>query len=107
MSETKKDWRMEMKEILANHLKQVEQLQIATPALSANPENVNPDHPTHSLEELLECPDCYPKIKKAVLDKEVLSRKEKEFECDGCGTRVDESEESCPTCGGKDAHHRD
>ena len=63
-------------------------------------------HKPHSLADLLDCPDCYPKIKKGVLEKEILSRKDKEFECVDCGTRVDESEESCPTCGGKDAKHR-
>ena len=63
-------------------------------------------HPTHTLDDLVNCVDCYPRVRDKVLEKEVLSRKDKEFECVDCGTRVDETEESCPTCGGKDARHR-
>ena len=104
LSEPKKDWRLEMKEIveqtIKNRLEELKPKETEIPVPSAD------KHKPHSLADLLDCPDCYPTIKKGVLEKEILSRKDKEMECIDCGTRVDESEESCPTCGGKDAKHR-
>lgn len=103
MSEEKKDWRLEIADIVDQRLK------AWTPPTTTYPpslEEVNDKHPTHKLEDLLTCPDCYPKIRKAVLDKEILSRKNKELECVNCGTGVDEDEPECPTCGSKDARHR-
>lgn len=65
------------------------------------------EHKPHTLEDLLDCPDCYPNIKKKVLEKEILSRKDKEYECINCKTGVDEDEETCPTCGETEARERD
>jgi len=61
----------------------------------------------HFSEEEEICPDCYPVVKKKVLEKEILSRLDKPYECVNCGTRVDEDEEYCPTCHGTEARSRD
>lgn len=105
MSETPKDWRKEVGEIfkqeavkLLKNMKQPVESGVTAPSADS--------HKPHKLADLLDCPDCYPKIKKAVMDKEIMSRKDKEYECIDCGTRVDETEEECPTCGGRDAKHR-
>ena len=102
MSELKKDWRIELKEIVEQTVKT--QLEASKPKEAPTP--APSAHKPHSLADLLDCPDCYPTIKKGVLEKEILSRKDKELECVDCGTRVDETEDSCPTCGGKDAEYR-
>jgi len=105
VSEPKKDWRIEMKEIVEQTVKtQMESLKPKElPTLAPSAKDT---HAPHTLNDLIDCPDCYPTIRKKVLEKEILSRKDKEMECLDCGTRVDESEENCPTCGGKDAKHR-
>ena len=105
MSEQPKDWTKVVREIFKEEAAAILK---ALPPLEKNGETVPSanKHKPHSLADLLDCPDCYPTIKKGVLEKEILSRKDKELECVDCGTRVDETEESCPTCGGKDARHR-
>lgn len=61
-------------------------------------------HKSHNtIEDLLTCPDCYPQIEKAVISKMHESRKDKPTVCVNCGLGVDETEDSCPWCGGKDA----
>ena len=106
MSEKKEDWKAEIAKIIDTRLEAWKPPTAISPPSLPKIEEVNDKHVTHSLEDLLSCPDCYPKLKKAVLDKEILSRKDLELECKDCGTGVNESEESCPTCGGKDATHR-
>lgn len=57
-------------------------------------------HPVHTIEDLVNCPDCYPKIKSAVITKEF---KDADFKCEKCGLPV-KGEESkkedwnCPGC---------
>ena len=106
MSEQPKDWTKTVREIFKE---EAAAMLKALPPLERSGEiapSAKDNHKPHSIADLLDCPDCYPTIRKKVLEKEILSRKDNELECLDCGTRVDESEESCPTCGGKDARHR-
>lgn len=74
-----------------------------------------------TLEDMLKCPNCYPKVRDAVLEKEkpvlaqsirddltkgLKERIKKDFVCTTCGTGVDRDESECPTCHGKDARRR-
>lgn len=57
-------------------------------------------HPTHTLDQLLDCPDCYPKLKEKVIAKEF---KDADFKCVECGLPVKKEESAktewkCPGC---------
>lgn len=88
-------------------------LKSAIDAVSKSHEHTKPEEPpvekpseeshtkTHTLEELLDCPECYPKVKRAVIEKEF---KGAEYECEECGlpVRKEESEKDdwkCANCG--------
>lgn len=60
----------------------------------------------HTLEELVDCPDCYPKIRSLVFKKHAEETKDSGVECEDCGTHVKQEWESCPTCGGKNSRSR-
>ena len=69
----------------------------------------SPKHET--IEELVACPDCYPKIEPLVLKKHWKQTKDLSHECTECGSRVkgEESEKEdweCKTCGNKYAKER-
>ena len=57
-----------------------------------------------SIQEQIDCPECYSQIRNAVFKKENF--KDKKLLCDDCGVPVDEGEEECPSCGGKNARTR-
>ena len=103
MSEPKKDWRKELKEIVQETLKDwkppKENVTLA-PSVDS--------HAAHNLADLLSCPDCYPKVKAGVFEKEKIEPKkeeesEKDYECSNCGEGLDGTEEDCPTCHGSHA----
>jgi len=60
-----------------------------------------------------ECPTCSAKLEKEKEDfahefmqKLLKERKDKKYECEGCGLGVGEEEEKCPSCGGTKARIR-
>lgn len=59
-----------------------------------------------TIEEMLACPTCGPKLRDEVLKKEKEIRDKKPFVCSTCGNGVDKDEPTCPTCGGKHAKER-
>jgi len=63
----------------------------------------------HTLKEQIDCPDCYPDIRKKVYDKEF---KDADATCIGCGLLAKKEEArkenwECPNCGSKDAEEKD
>lgn len=59
-----------------------------------------------TLEEMLDCPNCYPKVKAAVVKKEGFKtppgkrdRHEYPLMCKECGLRGKKEEGKCPNCG--------
>ena len=70
-----------------------------------------PEHKHWDANDLLNssCPECkteVEKIGKTYMQKALKERKDLEFECVDCGTHVKKEEDSCPTCGGKQAKSR-
>jgi len=60
-----------------------------------------------------ECPTCSAKLEKEKEDyakefsqKLLKERKDKQYECEGCGLGVGKEEEKCPSCGGTKARIR-
>ena len=72
--------------------------------LTTQPANGSFSEKHKSIEEQLDCPDCYKKIKDAVLAKE--KKPKKDYFCLDCGQDVDLNEAECPTCHGKQAKQR-
>lgn len=117
MSEQNQDWEKRMEEIVRKVLK--ESSPPSSPKEELHKHEEDGGHRT--IDEILACPNCYPKIKENVLSKEkqglldavksdmtkgLIERHKKEFECVNCGTGVDVNESECPTCRGKDAKRR-
>jgi len=63
-----------------------------------------PEHQT--IEEAVNCKDCYPKIRDLVLKKHREETKDSKLICKECGLGVKEEWESCPSCGSKEAKER-
>jgi len=110
MSEPAKDWtktvRAIFKEEAAEILKNLPPLEKSGETAPSAKE-----HNHWKAEDILkdDCPECKKNVEivaKKWLTKQRENRKEKEFECIDCRTGVDETEDECPTCGGKDAKHR-
>ena len=72
--------------------------------LAIQPANGSFSEKHKSIEEQLDCPDCYKKIKDAVLLRE--KKPKTDYFCVDCGEGVDLNEEECPTCHGKEARKR-
>jgi len=65
-----------------------------------------------SIEEMIACPDCFPKIRKLVLRKVGAEDKNLSHQCEKCGLGVDGKESAsedwdCPFCGHKYAKRRE
>ena len=59
-----------------------------------------------TLEEIVDCPDCYPKIRSLVLQKHAKETKDSGIVCEECGIGVKKEWEKCPNCGSKDAREK-
>lgn len=64
-----------------------------------------------TIEEMLECPNCYPKVRDGVAKKEGFKpsigkrdSKEYQYHCKGCGLNVKKDEKECPNCGSSEAY---
>lgn len=105
----------EDRELLKSAIDKVDSLQnfkfpkpekVESPPTKAKKEDVHTGE--HTIEEALDCPGCYPKIAKKVIQKEL---KDADHECVNCGLpvkgEVSASEEwGCLNCGGKSAQER-
>jgi len=59
-----------------------------------------------SVEEILECKDCGPKVRQLVLKEYAEKLKGHALSaCEGCGLVVREEEEECPNCGSTKGKH--
>lgn len=114
MSEKKKTQIVELKpedrDLLKSNIKAVQALQDAqkTPAEDTHSDEAGKSHKEghETLEEMIDCPNCYPKVRDAVFQKELPSLKEAEHVCQDCGMPVKLDADSCLFCGGKDAKER-
>lgn len=99
------DWRKEMEDMIARvvHKELENHKELSPPSSPSTP--VKPEtHQGHeTIEEILSCPNCYPKIRDGVLKKEHEERKNLDLECKECGLPVKREEPTCPSCGGKTA----
>ena len=78
----------------------------STPPEPTSDEGERKSHKSHTLENVLDCPDCYPKLRDRVFKKEAQNLKEAELVCEDCGLPVEESDDECLWCGGKDAKRK-
>lgn len=91
---------------LANLKLEIQALKTSKPS---EPEHNKPAHAT--IEEQLACPDCYPKIRDAIVKKEGFKLSigkrdpyEYPYHCKGCGLNVKKDEKECPSCGTSEAY---
>ena len=119
MEKKQADWQKDMKETLQTEFKpinkKIEDLEAQVKKLPPTPKPTQaPPVPStkkekhESLEDQIECKDCYPKILSAVVNKEF---KDAEAECDTCGLPVHAEKAksddwNCPGCDGKNAKLR-
>lgn len=97
------EWKTEIRKILQEELKEWKpDLPISPPSSTLEPDK----HNVHSLDDLVDCPTCYPKIKDIVLKKEREEREKLDLECVDCGKGVRETDPECPSCGGTEARNR-
>jgi len=108
------DWKKDIKDIIMETVPTIvdEKLKVLIPPKSTPPSSEEPihqhkdEHPPHTLDDLLDCPDCAPKVINAAIKKEKERRKELELECENCGTGVRKEETECVFCGGTEAKAR-
>jgi len=111
MAEPKETWKEEIATIVEKKLKEWKPQKTESPPSSSTLKPVEtpaPKHTPHTLEDLINCPDCYPKIRNAVIKKEF---KDTTHICDNteCALPVKGEESAkpewkCPSCGGRFAH---
>lgn len=59
-----------------------------------------------TIEEMVTCPECYPKLRDRILEKHRKDHEKSELECVGCGFGVEKEWEKCPICGGDSARSK-
>jgi hypothetical protein len=112
MTEKKEeDWKKEIAQIMQEQLRPYkEAIDRLSPEAHKPPEI--PEAPGHkTIEEMLACPDCYPKVRDGVVKKEgfkppIGKRDRHEYEkiCKECGLRVKKDEKECPNCGSTETY---
>ena len=98
-------WRRETDSTLTEIAQKLNKKLQDSPGEREKPENKH----LHTLKEQIDCPDCYPDLRKKVYDKEF---KNADAQCVGCGllAKKDEAEKEeweCPNCGSREAEARD
>lgn len=110
MSETKENWQkwrdQTSKTIQALQESIKESKKLDSHGKREVTESKPPEHPVHSLEELINCKDCGPKVKLAVWKQ--LKGKDHRCVNEEChypvsGEESEKDEWKCPGCGGKEA----
>ena len=95
----KKNWKEELRQIIK------EEIQASLPSTPEVKSEV--DSPKHeTIEDAVNCPDCYPKIRELVFKKHAEETKDSGIVCSECGIGVKKEWESCPSCGSKDAREK-
>ena len=82
------------------------------PSPSGDPSETDTEKGHESIEEIVACPDCYPKARDLVLPKVWEETKNLDHECTECGLGVKGEESAkeewkCKECGSKTARSRD
>lgn len=95
----------EDRELLRSVIDGIEERAKVEPKPSVSDEShENKGHAT--IEELIACPDCYPKVRDSVLKKHREETKDSGLVCKECGLGVKKEWENCPSCGNKEAKER-
>lgn len=116
MSEKKEDWKKTIKEMIEGEVSKVDKKVIdlginvmkALETLPSSEREKSENKHLHTLKEQIDCPSCYPELRKKVFDKEF---KNADAQCLGCGLlakkeNAEKEEWNCPNCGSKEAEIR-
>lgn len=93
------NWKVEMKKLMKETLKEME---VEKPSQSPPSSEPKHEHKHFNFGDEI-CPECYPKVAKAVIQKEF---KDTDAICDSCGlpTHLEEAKKDeweCKSCGGR------